>query len=85
MGHIAVLRGIETHGGVGDSLVKGVVTRLAATAISIKPGGAAREISVAGGLVTHGSGVEALELHGKIEDLSVRGGLEAAGQGFASL
>ena len=85
VGRIAVRRGIETHGGVGDSLVKGVVTRLAATALSIKPGGAAREISVSGGLVTHGAGVEALELHGVIEALTVQGGLAAAGKGFAPI
>ncbi|WP_419728965.1 hypothetical protein [Lichenicola sp.] len=85
VGCITVRRGIETHGGVGDSLVKGVVTRLAATALSIKPGGAAREVSVSGGLVTHGAGVEALELHGVVEALTVQGGLEAAGKGFASM
>ena len=84
VGRIAVRRGIETHGGIGDSLVKGVVTRLAATALSIKPGGAAREISVTGGLATHGAGVEALELHGEVEALTVTGGL-AAGKGFVSL
>jgi uncharacterized protein (TIGR02246 family) len=38
VGEIIVRRGIETYGGVGDSLVKGVVTRLAATAFSVKPG-----------------------------------------------
>ncbi len=85
VGRIAVRRGIETHGGVGDSLVKGVVTRLAAIALSIKPGGAAREISVTGGLATHGAGVEALELHGAVEAFTVRGRLEAAGKGFGSL
>ncbi|WP_028219778.1 hypothetical protein [Paraburkholderia oxyphila] len=40
-------RGIETWGGTGDSRVKGVVVRLAATALSIKPGGSARKIAVA--------------------------------------
>ena len=85
VGRVAVRRGIETHGGVGDSLVKGVVTRLAAIALSIKPGGSAREIAIAGGLVTPGAGVEALELHGAIGTLSVQDGLAAAGQGFATL
>ena len=85
VGRIVVLRGIETHGGVGDSLVKGVVTRLAAIALSIKPGGAARGINVAGGLRTHGVGVEALELHGAVDAFAVQDGLEATGNGFASL
>ena len=85
VGRILVRRGIETHGGAGDSLVKGVVTRLAAIALSIKPGGAAREISVTGGLVTRGPAVEALELHGAVESFSVQGGMEAAGGGVVSL
>ena len=85
VGRVVVRRGVETHGSVGDSLVKGVVTRLAATALSIKPGGAAREISVDGGLVTHGESVEPLELHGSVEALIVRGKLEAIGKGFTTL
>jgi hypothetical protein len=39
VGSITVRSGIETFGGVGDSLVKGVVTRLPAIALSIKPAG----------------------------------------------
>jgi hypothetical protein len=35
VGEIIVQRGIETYGGVGDSLVKGVVRRLSATAFSV--------------------------------------------------
>ena len=85
VGRIMVRRGVETHGSIGDSLVKGVVTRLAATALSIKPGGAALEISIDGGLVTRGEGVEPLELHGLIEVLTVRGRLEAIGKGFSTL
>ena len=54
---VTVRRGIETYGGTGDSLVKGVVVELAAVALSIKPGGAARKIAIAGGLTTHGAGV----------------------------
>jgi hypothetical protein len=82
VGEIIVRRGIETWGGTGDSLVKGVVVRLAATALSIKPGGSARKIAVAGGLITHGEGVNPLELHGAIDALEIGGGLAAAGGGF---
>jgi hypothetical protein len=82
VGEIIVRRGIETWGGTGDSLVKGVVVRLAATALSLKPGGSARKIAIAGGLITHGEGVNPLELHGAIDTLEVSGGLAAAGGGF---
>jgi hypothetical protein len=42
IGRLAVRRGVATFGGIGESLVKGVVTRLPATALSIKLGGTAR-------------------------------------------
>jgi hypothetical protein len=82
VGEIIVRRGIDTYGGTGDSLVKGVVVKLAAIALSIKPGGAARNISIGGGLTTHGVGVNALELHGTVDSLHICGGLTAAGGGF---
>jgi hypothetical protein len=82
VGRIAVRRGIETWGGTGDSLVKGVVVTLSAIALSVKPGGSAREVDIAGGLLTHGEDVGALEMHGHIETLRIAGGLAAAGGGF---
>jgi hypothetical protein len=82
VGQIMVRRGIETYGGTGDSLVKGVVVKLPATALSVKPGGSARKIEVAGGLTTHGAGIDPLELHGTIESLLVTDGLSAAGGNF---
>ena len=85
VGEIAVRRGIETYGGTGDSLVKGVVTRLSATAFSVKPGGSARKVEISGGLLTHGAGVEPLELHGRIERLHVEGGLAVMGEGFGKI
>jgi hypothetical protein len=75
VGRIAVRRGLETLGGIGPSLVKGVVMQLAATALSIKPGGVVREIAVSGGLSSHGDGVHALEIEGSVETLTVAGGL----------
>lgn len=42
VGWIGLRRGIETFGGTGDSLVKGVVTKLSAVGFSIKSGGHAR-------------------------------------------
>jgi len=80
-----VRRGIETFGGPGQSLVKGVVMTLSAVALSIKPGGSAREIEINGGLKTNGSGVPPIERHGVIESFRVAGGCVAAGGGFDKL
>jgi hypothetical protein len=85
VGDITVRRGIETYGGIGDSLVKGVVVRLSAIGLSIKPGGSARKIAVSGGLITHGEGVNPLELHGAIGSLQITEGFAAAGGGFEKI
>lgn len=82
IGRLVVHRGIETFGGTGPSLVKGVVINLAAIALSIKPGGSAREIEIAGGIKTNGPGVAPIEQHGAIDSLRVAGGFVAAGGGF---
>lgn len=75
VGDITVRRGIETYGSTGDSLVKGVVIRLSAIALSIKPGGSARSIDIDGGICTHGEGVSPIELHGSINAFCVAGGI----------
>jgi hypothetical protein len=85
IGMILVKRGIETFGSAGDSLVKGVVTRLSPIAFSIKPGGAVERAEIRGGLVTHGPGIEALELHGRVRELIVQGGLASASGGFEGI
>jgi hypothetical protein len=85
VGRIKVRRGVETFGGAGDSLVKGVVVKLSAIALSVKPGGSARKVDVAGGLITHGAGASALELHGAIECLRIAGGFAATGCGFDTI
>jgi hypothetical protein len=77
VGRLAFRRGIETHGGTGKSLVKGVLQDLAATAQSIKPGGSAEEIQVLGGLHSHGKEVQAFEQHGSIESLYIEGGFSS--------
>lgn len=82
VGAIKVHRGIETYGSAGDLLVKGVVVKLAAVALSVKPGGSARNIDIAGGLITHGEGVGPLELNGAIQSFQVTDGLAVAGGGF---
>ena len=82
IGRLVVHRGIETFGGTGDSLVKGVVMKLSAIGLSVKPGGSAREIEVDGGITTNGAGIAPLELNGTIGALRVSGGFKAAGGGF---
>ena len=85
VGQITVRRGVETYGGTGDSLVKGVVVRLSAIALSVKPGGSARKISIAGGLITHGARVNPLELHGTVDSLQITEGFAAVGGGFEKI
>jgi hypothetical protein len=82
IGRLVVHRGIETFGGTGPSLVKGVVIPLSAIALSIKPGGSAREIEITGGVKTNGAGVAPIEQQGAIDSLRVTGGFVAAGGGF---
>ena len=82
IGRLVVHRGIETFGGTGPSLVKGVVINLSAIALSIKPGGSAREIEVSGGIKTNGAGVAPIEQHGAVDSLRVAGGFVAVGGGF---
>jgi hypothetical protein len=85
VGRIKVRRGVETYGAAGSSLVKGVVMKLSAIALSLKPGSSAREIDVAGGLITHGKGISPLELHGAVDSLQVADGFTAAGGGFETI
>ena len=66
VGRIMVRRGIETYGGSGDCLVKGVAVRLSAIALSVKPGGSARPV----------------EISGAIETLHITGACAPAGAGF---
>jgi hypothetical protein len=74
IGKINVANGVETFGGTGQSLVKGVVQELSAIGLSIKPGGSARIISIHGGLKTHGAGVPPLEQEGTVETLLIEDG-----------
>lgn len=82
IGRLLVRRGIETFGGTGQSLVKGVVMTLSAIGLSIKPGGSAREIEINGGIKTNGPGISPIEQYGAIEMFRVTGGCIAAGGGF---
>ena len=85
IGRLLVRGGVETFGGVGASLARGVVMKLAAVALSIKPGGSMRELVIHDGLTTHGRGVEALELHGQIGVVQISGAAGPAGGGFKAV
>ena len=85
VGDITVRRGLETFGGVGPSLVKGVVVKLPATALSIKPGGSARRIRIRGGLAAHGRGIEPMQFHGSVGSFEVSGGFDAPRDGFEGI
>lgn len=85
VGDITVRRGLETFGGVGPSLVKGVVVELPATALSIKPGGSARRIRIRGGLAAHGRGIEPLQFHGSVGSFEVSDGFAAPRDGFEGI
>lgn len=78
IGRLVVHRGIETFGATGDSLVKGVVVKLSAIALSIKAGGSAREIEIDGGVVANGQGIAPIEIFGSIGSLYISDGIKAA-------
>jgi hypothetical protein len=72
---LVVRRGIETMGGAGPSLVKGRMTMLSATGLSIRPGGVVAEVEIGGGLLARGPGMAPLELLGEAGAFRVSGGL----------
>jgi hypothetical protein len=76
IGKITVQNGVETFGGTGPSLVKGVMQELAAVGLSVKSGGSARTILIHGGLKTHRTRVTPLEQAGSIESLQIEDGFK---------
>jgi hypothetical protein len=79
IGRLVVHRGIQTFGGLGQSLVKGHFMPLTAIALSIKPGGSAREIEIAGGVKTNAPNVPPIEQEGKVDSFRITGGFDAMG------
>jgi hypothetical protein len=78
VGRIVVRSGIETFGGVGDSLVKGVVTKLSAAALSIKSGGVVQSIDVSGGFKTNAPGSTPIDIEGSVASFRVSDGIVGA-------
>ena len=79
IGTLTVRGDVTTHGAVGNSLVKGVITRLPAHAVSIKAGGKAKRLEVGGNVTSEGEGVNAYitEAGGEVLDLSVGGSISS--------
>lgn len=82
IGTVTVEEGVKTYGAIGNSLVKGVITRLPAYAISIKEGGHADKLEVKGNITTNGDKVTAYitEKGGDVTELIVGGKIEAKGR-----
>lgn len=62
IGRLVVHNGVETHGGTGESLVRGAIVQLSAHALSIVPGGSAETIEIGGVLRSHGPGVSTIDM-----------------------
>jgi hypothetical protein len=75
IGRLTIHKGIRTSGATGESLVKGVLTKLSAHAISVQPGGVIAELEVGGALMSTGEGVVPLHVLGEIKSLRIAGGL----------
>ncbi|MCM2387631.1 hypothetical protein [Streptomyces albipurpureus] len=80
-GTLTVHHGIETHGGTGESLVKGKIQTLAATALSLQPGTRATAIRIDGGITTHNDDVPAVEIHGTVGEFTLTGGIHTRATG----
>lgn len=81
IGKLTVHGDVTTHGGEGQSLVKGVLDTLHAIAISVKEGGEAEQIIIKGNLQTLGNKVSTIEVNkgGKITAMQVDGEILAKG------
>lgn len=82
IGTLTVHGDVTTHGGEGQSLVKGVLDTLHAVALSVKEGGEAEHIHIKGNLQTLGDDVSTIEVDkgGKIAAMQVGGDILAKGQ-----
>lgn len=83
LGTLVVHHDVETTGGEGMSLVKGVQVRLKAIAFSVKSGGTIESVTIGGSLRTRGDDVVTLEVESgaTIEGLTIGGTIEADGKG----
>lgn len=82
VGSITIENGIQTQGGVGNSLVKGVNIELPAYALSVKPGGEITNLTVIGDISTFGDEVATIQVEngGVIKQLNITGEIKATGK-----
>ena len=81
MGKLRIRGDVETTGGEGLSLVRGVQMTLKAMALSVKPGGEVDEIVIDGALRTHGAELTTFEvLDGGVVKALSAGSIEALGE-----
>lgn len=87
VGHLVFDGGIVTHGGVGNSLVKGIIVELPAYALSIKTGGLVAKIEVNGNIQTKGNSIASynVETGGIVNNMTVTGKILASGKGSIPL
>ncbi|TQR21593.1 hypothetical protein [Psychrobacillus vulpis] len=81
VGILIIHEDIETYGGEGESLVKGVITQLSADGLSVKEGGTIDKVEIGGKIVTNGPNVNSLHVQGEIKAISVKGGIYSKGFG----
>ena len=83
LGTLTVHHDVETEGGEGMSLVKGVQMKLKATAFSVKPGGEVDSVTIGGSLRTRGDDVVTFEVDegATIRELLIGGSITAEGKG----
>ncbi|MCV9929939.1 hypothetical protein OIU83_19925 [Flavobacterium sp. LS1R49] len=81
VGNIEVKNGIVTNGSEGQSLVKGVLIKLPADGISVKPGGEIKQLTVSGSITTYGNDVHSYNVEGGIvHEFHVKGDIIANGK-----
>ncbi|QIS13998.1 hypothetical protein [Nocardia arthritidis] len=86
LGKLVVNGSIRTHGSSGESLVKGVLTELAANAINVEPGGSIAEILVTGDISSDGDGISTVKIDdGEVWKLAVGGAISALGEESVAL
>lgn len=81
VGRIEVKNGVITNGSQGQSLVKGVLIKLPADGVSVKPGGVIKQLIISGGISTYGNQVHSYNVEGGIvEELLLKGDISAHGE-----
>lgn len=79
IGQLIVHKGVETAGGDGESLVRGVIVRQSAHALSVQPGGRVASVEIGGRLSSGGTAVSTVHVGGEVTTMRVGGGIRAAG------